>query len=170
MTIAAKSGLRVGGSYTQTAGTTTVDGTLTAAAGLSAQGGTLLGKGTLAAAVTNSGTITVGDSTQKPGVLTVTGSYTQNAGGTLNVPVNGPILGSQYSQLAVSNGVSLGGTLTIQRKKSFKPTVGATFTILTGSAITGQFATVNGTGISSSEHFEVTYSPTAVTLTVASGA
>jgi hypothetical protein len=170
MTIAAKSGLSVGGSYTQTAGTTTVDGTLTAAAGLSAQGGTLLGKGTLAAAVTNSGTITVGDSTKKPGVLTVTGSYTQNSGGTLNVPVNGPALGSQYSELAVSNGVSLGGTLTIQRKKSFKPTVGATFTILTGSAITGQFATVNGTSISSSEHFEVTYSPTAVTLTVASGA
>ena len=169
MTVALKSGFKVGGSYTQTAGMTTVDGTLTAPSGLIAQGGTLLGKGTLAAAVTSSGTITVGDSTTKPGVLTVTGSYTQNTGGTLNIPVIGTTVGSQYSQMAVANGVSLGGTLTIQRKKSFTPAIGDTFTILTASALTGQFATVNGLTINGSEHFEITYTPTGVTLTVASG-
>ncbi len=109
-TVGASSGLTVGGSYTQTAGMTTVDGTLTAPSGLNLQKGTLLGKGTLAAAVTSSGTITVGDSTTKAGVLTVTGSYTQNTGGILNVAIGGTTVGSQYSQMAVSNGVSLTGT------------------------------------------------------------
>jgi fibronectin-binding autotransporter adhesin len=169
MTVALKSGFTVGGTYTQAAGTTTVDGALTASSGLIAQGGTLLGKGTLASAVASSGTITVGDSTTKPGVLTVAGTYTQNEGGTLNIPITGSTLGSQYSQLAVSNGVSLGGALTIQRKKSFTPAIGDTFTILTGSAVTGQFATVNGSSINGGEHFEISYTPTAVMLTVVSG-
>jgi hypothetical protein len=96
----------------------------------------------------------------------VAGSYTQNATGALNVAINGT---KQYSQVAVSNGVSLGGTLTIKRWKSFIPAVGDTFTILTGSAISGQFATVKGLSISGSEHFEINYTAGAVTLTVASG-
>jgi len=49
------------------------------------------------------------------------------------------------------------------------PAVGDSFTILTGSAISGTFTTVNGTSINSSEQFEVNYTSTAVTLTVVSG-
>jgi hypothetical protein len=48
--------------------------------------------------------------------------------------------------------------------------IGDAFTILTASAVTGQFTKVNGSTINSSEHFEVNYTPTAVTLTVVSGA
>ena len=169
MTVALKSGFAAGGSYTQTGRTTTVDGTLAASSGLNVQSGTVLGKGTLAAAVTSTGTITVGDSTAKPGTLTVTGSYAQNASGALNVAINGTTIGSQYSQLAVSNGVSLGGTLTLKRAKSFTPAIGDVFTILTGGTVTGEFATVNGLSINSGEHFEIGYTPTAVTLTVDSG-
>jgi hypothetical protein len=40
---------------------------------------------------------------------------------------------------------------------------------VSGSAITGQFATVNGTSINSSEHFQINYSGTSVTATVVSG-
>jgi len=169
-TVGAGSSFTVGGSYTQTAGTTTVDGTLTAPTGLDIQKGTLEGKGTLAAAVTSSGTVIVGDATTKAGVLTVTGSYLQQAAGVLDVAIGGTTIGSQYSQMPVSNGVSLGGTLTVKLINSFVPTVGETFTILTGSAVTGQFSKVNGSSINSSEHFEVNYTPTAVTLTVVTGA
>ncbi|HEY6302433.1 MAG TPA: hypothetical protein VIX14_05150 [Terriglobales bacterium] len=169
MTVGASSALNVGGSYTQTAGTTTVDGTLTAPSGLNLQKGALQGKGTLAAAVTSTGTVTVGDSATKPGVLTVTGSYTQNTGGALNVAIGGTTVGSQYSQVAVSNGISLGGTLTIKLVSGFIPAVGQTFTILTGSVVTGQFATVKGLIINSNEHFEITYTGTHVTLDVVSG-
>jgi hypothetical protein len=111
----------------------------------------------------------VGDATTKAGLLTVTGSYSQQASGVLDVAIGGTTAGSQYSQMPVSNGVSLDGTLTIKLINSFEPTVGDTFTILTGSAVTGQFTKVNGATINSSEHFEVSYTPTAVTLTVVSG-
>ena len=46
------------------------------------------------------------------------------------------------------------------------PAVGNTFTISTCSARTGQFATVNCLSISGGEHFEISYNPMSVTLTV----
>ena len=169
-TVGTGSSFTVGGSYTQTAGTTVVDGTLTAPTGVNLQKGTLEGKGTLAAAVSSNGTVVVGDATTKAGVLTVTGSYSQQASGVLDVAIGGTTVGTQYSQMPVSNGVSLDGTLTIKLINSFVPAIGDTFTILTGSAVTGQFTKVNGATINSGEHFEVNYTPTAVTLTVVSGA
>jgi autotransporter family porin len=168
-TVGVGSSFTIAGSYTQTAGTTTVDGTLTAPTGVNLQKGTLEGKGTLGAAVTSNATVIVGDATTKAGLLTVTGSYSQQASGVLDVAIGGTTAGSQYSQISVSNGVSLDGTLTIKLINSFEPTVGDTFTILTGSAVTGQFTKVNGATINSSEHFEVSYTPTAVTLKVVSG-
>jgi len=168
-TVGVGSGFSVGGSYTQTAGTTTVDGALMAPSGLALQKGSLLGKGTIAAAVTSSASVTPGDSSAKPATLTVTGTYTQNSSGSLNISIGGTAADA-YGQVAVSNGVSLGGTLIIKRIKGFVPVIGNTFNIVTGSAVSGQFATVKGTGIDSSEHFEVNYTSTAVTLTVVSGA
>jgi hypothetical protein len=52
---------------------------------------------------------------------------------------------------------------------NFLPAIGDSFTVLTSSARTGQFATVNGLSINGGEHFTITYNPTNVTLTVASG-
>ena len=166
LTIGSGSSLKVSG-YTQSAGTSTVDGTLTAST-LTVSGGSLVGKGTLAAAVTANGSITAGDSATSPGVLTVTGSYTEGATGLLNLPIGGTGAG-QFGQLPVSNGVSLDGTLTLSLINGFVPAIGSSFTLLTGSAITGKFATVNGTSINASEHFQINYSGTAVTATVASG-
>jgi hypothetical protein len=129
----------------------------------------LQGKGTLAATVNSSATLIAGDSTRNAGKLTVTGAFTQNSAGTLDIAIGGTQVGTQYSQLAVSNGVSLSGTLNIKRINGFVPAIGHTFTIVTGSARTGQFTTVNGLSINSSEHFQITYNATNVTLTVASG-
>lgn len=167
LTIGAGSSLKVSG-YTQSAGTSTVDGSLTASTGLTVSGGALVGKGTLAAAVTANGSITAGDSSTQPGVLTVTGTYTQGATGVLNLPIGGTGAG-QFGQLPVSNGVSLNGTLTLSLINGFVPTIGSSFTLVSGSAITGQFATVNGTSINASEHFQINYSGTSVTATVVSG-
>ena len=169
LTVGAGSSLTLGGSFTQTAGTTTVDGTLTAPSGLTLEKGTLQGKGTLASAVTSDATINVGDSASKAGKLTVNGTFTQNAAGTLDVTIGGTAVGTQYSQLAVSNGASLNGTLSIKRTASFVPNVGTTFTILTASAVSGEFSSVKGTSINSAEHFDVGYESGSVVLTVASG-
>jgi hypothetical protein len=127
-----------------------------------------VGKGTLAAAVTAGASVTAGDSSTKPATLTVTGSYTQDSTGTLNISVGGTAAGT-YGQVAVSNGVSLGGTLSIKLVNGFVPVIGETFNVVTGSAVTGTFSTVRGTSINSSEHFEVSYTTNEVKLTVVAG-
>ena len=158
-----------GGSFNNAAGITTVDGTLAASKGLTLTKGTIQGQGALAGVVTSSGTLIAGDSTTKPGTMVVTGSYTQNATGALDVDITGTSPGTQYSQLVVSNGASLNGILNIKRKAGFVPAIGTHFKILTASAVSGTFATVTGAGINSAEHFSVNYSSNAVTLTVVSG-
>ena len=167
--VGAGSTFTAGGSFTQAGGTATVDGTLVAPAGLTVKAGTLQGQGLLTSAVTSSAVMIAGDAVTKPGRLTITGSYTQNATGTLDIAVNGTTAGSQYSQLAVSNGASLNGILNIKRKAGLVPAIGTSFTILTASVVTGQFPTVKGTAINSAEHFAVNYSSNTVTLTVVSG-
>ena len=172
VTVGVGSGLQMGampnGTYTQTAGMTTVDGVLAASTGVSIQAGRVFGRGTIAGTVVSSGSVTAGDSATKAGKLSLS-TYTQNSGGSLNIQIGGLTVGTQYSQLAVANGVSLNGTLNIKLINSFVPAIGNTFTIVIGSAISGTFATVNGLSINSGEHFTIKYNPTNVTLTVVSG-
>lgn len=163
--IGAASQLTLAGSYTQTAGALTVDGTITAPTGLTLQKGTLVGTGTLVSAVTSDASVTAGDSTAKPAKLSVTGSYSQNSTGSLNISIGGTNAG-QFGELAVTNGVVLGGTLSIKLVNGFVPTTSDTFTIVTGSVVTGKFATVKGTTINSNEHFVVNYNANSVVLSV----
>ena len=44
-----------------------------------------------------------------------------------------------------------------------------TLAVIVGTPVTGRFATVNGLGIASGEHFEINDGATAVTLEVLSG-
>ena len=169
LTVGATSKFTITGNFNNAGGTATVDGTLAASTGLTLTTGTIQGQGALAGAVTSDGVIIAGDSTTKPGILSVVGSYTQNATGSLDVDITGATLGSQYSQLAVSNGARLSGILNIKRKAGFVPAIGTDFTILKAHVVTGKFATENGTAINSGEHFAVNYSSNAVTLTVVAG-
>ena len=169
ITVGTASSLRVRDSYTQTAGKTTVDGTFTAPTGLVLQSGTLQGQGTIAAAITSHAILVVGDSTTKAGKLTVNGSYSEVGTGVLDIAIGGNTVGTQYSQLAVSNGAHLSGTLNIKLINGFLPGIGSVFTILTANPVTGTFATVNGLSINSGEHFDIAYKSSAVTITVASG-
>lgn len=152
--------------YTQTAGMTTVDGTLTDAFGVNINGGKLFGTGTIAASVVSTGSVTAGDTLTKAGTLSPS-TYTQNSKGSLNIQIGGTAAGT-YSVLAVANGASLNGTLNVKLINGFVPAIGDAFTILTASARTGTFATVNLPTLSGA-HFVINYSATSVTLTVVSG-
>ena len=176
VTVASGSTLTVGGNntYTQSAGTTTIDGTLSAGGtGITVTGGTIQGSGKVNGGVTVGGngtapTINVGDS-GKAGLLAITGTYTQLSSGSMNAFIGGTALGTQYSQLQVTSSATLAGTLTVALASGFTPTVGSTFTVLTASSISGTFS--NSTiAINGSEHFNVSYTSTGVVLTVASGA
>jgi hypothetical protein len=170
--------------YAQTEGTTTVDGTLTttgtasfpsgslmlaAPGSIKVQGGSVFGTGNLAANVQSSGAVTPGDSAAKTGILTVTGSYTQNSTGTLNIGIGGKTVASQFDQLRVADAARLKGTLNVSLLNGFVPAVGDTFIILLAGSRTGSFSTVNGASIDSSEHFVVRHSLNDVTLQVVTG-
>lgn len=170
ITIGSGSSLKVGGALTQTSGLATVDGTLTASLGLMLREGSIMGQGTLEAALTSDSTVTAGDSTGKAGKLTVTGNYTEKPTGILNVAIGGATVGTQYSQLAISDEASLNGTLNIKLINKFVPKIGDTFNILSAHAVNGKFSTVNGLGINLSEHFEIRYTTADVSLIVVSGA
>jgi hypothetical protein len=161
--------LTVGGtghSYTQSAGTTTVDGTLSGGTTgtVTVTAGTLQGAGTVKGNTSNSGIVNVGDA-GKAGLLSITGTYTQLSSGSLNVSIGGTTVGTQYSQLKVTGTASLGGTLTVGLINSFTPTIGQTFTILSAHSISGTF-TNSTIAINSGEQFDVSYTSTGVVLTV----
>jgi fibronectin-binding autotransporter adhesin len=175
VTVASGSKLTLTGAtatYTQTAGSTTVSGTLTAPGGATVSGGNVFGTGgTWSGNVTNSGgTFNVGAAALTAGKETITGTYTQGTGGSLDIDVGGTTAGTQFDQLTVSGAASLNGTMNLDLINSFVPTIGETFDILNASSVTGTFATVNGTGINGSEHFSVLYNSNNVTLDVVAGA
>jgi fibronectin-binding autotransporter adhesin len=179
--VAKGSTLTVGGtshSYNQTAGTTMVDGTLSGGTTGSASvtGGTILGAGTVKGNLSvgnasgTAATINVGDS-GVAGLLSITGKYTQLATGTVTGFINGTAAGTGFSQLKVTGAAALAGTINFTVATAFQAslTVGETFTVLTASSVAGEFSNSEIT-ISSSLHFNVTYTATGVVLTVASGA
>jgi hypothetical protein len=167
-TVGAGSTFTVGGRgvFTQTAGTTTDSGTLTASGGVALSGGSLFAAGTIGGNLSSSGIVTPGASATKTGILTDTGTYTQGAGGSLNIGIGGA-LATKYDSLSATTAV-LGGTLNISELGSFVPAVGSTFKILKFNSVTGTFTTVNGLTINSTEEYTVTYQPTDVLLTVVS--
>jgi hypothetical protein len=167
LTVGAGSGFGAGGTYTQTGGTTTVDGVISAPAGFSLKKGKLFGAGTIGGKVTAAAAVNAGDSATQTGVLSVS-NYSQTSAGSLTIPISSVAVGAGYGQLASASSVSLAGKLLVKRVKGYVPPIGSTFTIVTGSAITGQFASPK-LAINSKEHFEITYTGTAVTLTVVAG-
>jgi len=172
-TIGSGSTFTVGGTgtkFTQTAGTTTDDGTLAvpSSGSLSLNAGSLFGKGAITGAVTSSGTITPGDSLTATGILKDTGKYTQSSAGALDISIDGTTAGTQYDQLNPTK-ASLNGTLNINLINGFVPAIGNTFKIVNFTSESGTFATVNGLAINSSEHFTITYQGSDVLLTVVSG-
>ncbi|MFN0011321.1 MAG: hypothetical protein ACKVS8_06720, partial [Phycisphaerales bacterium] len=125
------------------------------------QGGTLGGSGLLDSNVINSGgEVAPG---QSPGLLTIEGTYTQQAGGLLTIEVAGEVVGTELDRLAITGAAALGGTLRINRQPGYFPDLGTQYTILTCASRTGTFSTVEPFGA-----YTVQYNPTSVVITVTS--
>ena len=137
---------------------------------VSLQQGTIAGNGTIEGDVDNDGgTISPGNS---PGILSVSGNYTQGAGGTLEIEIMGTNPGEGgHDQLNVVGSASLDGTLDIQTDAGFTPAVGATpgmigdkFVIITANSVSGEFSTVNGRHTGGGKFYDVGYNGGDVTL------
>jgi len=160
VTIAAGGTFSTSGSdYTQSGGTTTVDGILSAA-NVNLLAGLLTGSGTIQANVINAATVEPGDT---PGTLTIQGNYTQTAAGVLLIQIGSA---SQYGQLVVVGTATLGGTLDVSLIDGYAPALGTSFDILTFNQSSGDFATENGLKIGHGRSFVPTYQNGALVLTV----
>ena len=91
------------------------------------QEGVISGSGTIGSDVNNGGTVSPGNS---PGILTVDGNYTQNAGGTLALEIVGLTPGEQHDQLVVTGTADLNGTVLVELIDSFTPTANDQFDVL----------------------------------------
>ncbi len=159
-------------SYTQSAGTATVDGTfgVTGAGQFNLNAGSVFGNGgTFTGNVVSGATFNVGDAVLKAGELGITGAYRQSAAGSVAFDIGGLTADTLFDQFNITGAATLGGTLNLDLINSFIPTIGSTFDIMNFASKTGSFATINGTAINSSEHFQVVVNPTNITLDVVSG-
>jgi hypothetical protein len=145
----------LGGLAQESGGSTTIAQGAELDGGVTLNGGTLKGGGTLGGPVENvGGAVAPGAS---PGTLTITGDYTQDPGGTLQVDVDGPIPGTQFDVLAVGGVATLAGTLEVVQGGGFTPTDGSTFTFLTYGSRSGQFGTLTGAAIAGGGVYTVDY-------------
>ncbi|MDX1654318.1 MAG: autotransporter domain-containing protein [Candidatus Competibacteraceae bacterium] len=119
--------------YTQSAGTTTLEGnTLSSIDGVAIQGGSLTGNGTIDGDLVVAGTLAPGASV---GALSVTGDF-ELTGGLLALELAGP---DSFDTLSVGGSATLGADSTIQVRllEGFTPTAGDRFDVLSASHITG---------------------------------
>ena len=156
------------GGYTQTAGTTLLNGgNVTSTTPLSIQGGTVKGTGTITGGMTSvAGHVVPG---QSPGLLTVAGNYIQQAQGALDVEIGGTTAGTQYDQLnvaATGGAATLNGALNVSLANGFVPTLGQTFTIVNALSRNGTFATTSFPGIGCGLTWSVSYTGTTAVLTI----
>lgn len=74
-----------------------------------------------------------------PGSTTVTGNYTQHAGGDLEIEIGGALAASGFDFLSVSGNAALDGDLNLKLINGFVPTSAQTFAILISNGLSGAF-------------------------------
>ena len=124
------------GSVTQTGGLTRVASGATLDLPLTMTGGTLKGTGTVRSVMNTGGTVAPGNS---PGTLTVSGDFTQGAGGTLETELAGTAVDA-FDRLVVGGAATLGGTVKVL--PSFAAAPGDSFKVVQSGSRSGEFATV----------------------------
>ena len=144
-------------------GSLIVDGSISTGPTFVNAAGLLGGGGKIGGSVVNGGIVSPGDS---PGTLTVSGNYTQTAGGTLRIEVAG-LGANQHDLLAVGGSANLAGTLQVVRLNNFRLLPGDQITFLTANrGVNGTFDTVlnpfsiTGTIVGS----RIVYNPDSVVL------
>jgi hypothetical protein len=141
-------------------GTMTIASGVTITASLTLSSGTLQGNGTLNGALSQMSGTTVHPGTS-PGILTITGNYTQNSGATLAVDLGGLTAGTQYSQLVVSGSAFLGGTLVATLFGPFTPVAGNSFTLILPGSVASTFTSPTLPPPPSGSTWNITYNSAA---------
>jgi uncharacterized protein with beta-barrel porin domain len=141
-----------------------VDGSITSNTFVNHRG-TLAGTGTINGNVVNNGRVSPG-SAGAPGMLTVTGNYTQAQFATLMIQIAGMNTGD-FSVLNVLGNANLNGNLAPVLLNGFVPDIGQSFTFLNYASFTGGFSQIlNQIFNHGTEQWSVTYQNNNAILTV----
>jgi hypothetical protein len=127
------------------------------------EGAILEGSGTVDEYLLNGGTVSPGIS---PGEINVSGDYTQELFGTLEIELGGTLPSTEYDTLSVTSLAILNGTLNVSLINDFEPNLGYTFLIVSYATHDGEFAVVNLPDLPSGLAWQIAYGETGVTLTV----
>ncbi len=127
----------------------------------------LSGSGTVRGHLQNNGVVSPGNS---PGIQNV-GSFTQIAGGTLQIEIagtGGAGAADGHDQINVTGEARLGGTLDLALINAFTPSQGDIFQILTYGSVVGQFDQITGFEVGGGLYFVPIQGATAFYLVVTS--
>ncbi len=139
--IQANTGTLSMGAYIQNGGQTILNGgNFAFAQTAQLRGGSLSGSGKVTGSISNNATVSPGAS---PGLLTITGSYTEGPGAHLQIELGGTSAGVTYDQLAIGGSAKLAGALDISYWNGFEPALGNVFTGLVANARSGGFSVVH---------------------------
>lgn len=130
-------------------------------------GGTVSGNGNILGSFSSSGVVHPGNS---PGILGITGNFTNNPPGALAITLAGVLPGSGYSRLELNGGLlQLGGRLSLELANGFLPNLNDRFVIATvaNGARSGTFATIEGAKLPNGRVLVPIYRPTEVELITA---
>ncbi|MGF1525007.1 MAG: beta strand repeat-containing protein, partial [Leptolyngbyaceae cyanobacterium] len=129
--------LDFGGGYTQTSGTTLLNGgSLTRSTFLDAfdiQGGSVTGFGTITGDIDNAGTVAPGVSVGDIGTLQLTGDYTETATASIDIEIASA---TSFDRFEIGGDAAFDGTLNVSVLNSFFPSIGDSFEVLTFGAAT----------------------------------
>jgi autotransporter-associated beta strand protein len=131
------------GNTNVSAGTLTINGTVSSPNVTVFNGGALKGSGRINGNLTSFGTVSPGNS---PGILTITGSYTENA--VLDIEVGGTVAGvnpAGFDQVNVSGAFTANATSTLRvtRFNNFDPVRGQSFRAIIAGSYVGAFGTLD---------------------------
>ncbi len=112
---------------------------------------------------TNAGVISPGLS---PARLTISGPFTQETTGAINIEISGTTPASQYDQLVINGNANLAGSLNVSLIDGFVPTVGNSFNLISYTSHLGTFDTVNLPNLAHPMGWTFTTGPSAVGLEV----
>jgi len=156
--------LQTTGDYTQTDGSTKLNGgEFRPTRSAEINGGKLEGVGTVTGnvVVAETGTASPGLS---PGLLNITGTYTQIGSGGFAVEIGGLTAGTQFDRLAVTGAAILAGRIDASLVNGFTPQVGDSFEVMTFASRSGDFTDETGLVLGGGFGFRVIPSDTAVRL------
>jgi hypothetical protein len=139
-TIQANTGILSFASYTQNGGQTILNGgNFSFVQTAQFLGGSLSGNGTVTGSISNNATVSPGAS---PGLMTITGNYTEGPNSHLEIELGGTTAGVTYDQLSVGGTAKLAGTLDVSYFSGFVPSPGNVFTSLVCNARSGGFSVI----------------------------